>query len=212
MALDEGDPGERLSAVQELFRQLSDLLFSFSQQLARTGGPNWDRAEALFRLAKGADLLRDNVLGVLSQREPRETQLLFSTPDATTKASTRNQGSTAKPARKKRDNYPKYCVRGDLLVKTGLSRDGRNEYEHLVPKKEFDEISSILTEFAKSREQFTVAEVHSRLDCPAYQIYTVLSLLKARKLLVVPRRGLYSFKVAKAFPTEAANLWEALRN
>jgi hypothetical protein len=211
VALDEGDPGEQLSAVQELFRQLSDLLFSFSQQLARTGGPNWDRAEALFRLAKGADLLRDNVLGVLSQRESRETQLLFTTPDTSSKPATRNQGLGAKPARKKRD-YPKYCVRGDLLVKTGLSRDGRNEYEHLVPKKEFDEISSILTQFAKTREQFTVAEVHARLDCPAYQIYTVLSLLKARKLLLVPRRGLYSFKVAKAFPTEAANLWEALRN
>ena len=212
MAPEEGDTSENLSAVQELFRQLSDLLFSFSQQLARSGGPNWDRAEALFRLAKGADLLRDNVLGVLSQRETRETHLLYSPTDATTKTPTKNQVSSARPARKKKDNYPKYCVRGDLLVKTGLSRDGRNEYEHLVPKKEFDEISSILTQLAKTREQFTAAEVHARLDCPAYQIYTVLSLLKARKLLLIPRRGLYSFKVAKAFPTEAANLWEALRN
>jgi hypothetical protein len=212
---DDANLGERLPAVQELFRQLGDLLFLCSHELARTGGANWDRAEALFQLAKGADLLRDNVVSLLSNEDaPQpERQIPPSNGRATLKTSARRKTTieTGKPARKKKGEYPKYSVRGDLLVKTGLSRDARNEYDHFVPKKEFDAITSILAEFSTSKKHFAVEEVQARLHCPGYQIYTVLSLLKARKIVLVPRRGLYSFRAAKAFRAEAANLWKALR-
>ena len=208
--------GEQLPAVRELFRQLGDLLFLCSHELARTGGANWDRAEALFKLAKGADLLRDSVVSLLANDDApqRERQALPSNARATPKTSARSKRpiETREPVRKKKDEYPKYCVRGDLLAKTGLSRDARNEYEHFVPKKEFDAIASILAEFSTSKKHFAVEEVQARLDCPSYQIYTVLSLLKAREILLVPRRGLYSFRAAKTFLAEAANLWEALRS
>lgn len=216
MADDNANFGEQLPALEELFRQLGDLLFSCSHELARSGGANWDKAEALFQLAKGADLLRDSVVSLLSNEDaPQpERQVLASNTRATPKNSARSRKliETGKTARKKKLEYPKYCVRGDLLVKTGLSRDARNEYDHFVPKKEFDAIASILAEFSASKKHFAVEEVQARLDCPGYQIYTVLSLLKAREIVLVPRRGLYSFRAAKAFRAEAANLWEALRN
>ena len=213
---DNANVGEQLPAVQDLFRQLSDLLFSCSHELARTGGANWDRAEALFRLAKGADLLRDSVVSLLSNEDApqRERQVLSSNGRATAKTSARSKRpiETREPVRKKKDEYPKYSVRGDLLAKTGLSRDALNEYEHFVPKREFDAIASILAELSTSKKHFAVEEVQARLDCPSYQIYTVLSLLKARKILLVPRRGLYSLRSSKTFLAEAANLWEALRS
>ena len=213
---DNANVDERLPAVRELFKQLGELLFSCSHELARTGGANWDRAEALFRLAKGADLLRDSVVSLLSNEDApqRERQVLPGNGRATPKTSARGKRpiETREPVRKKKDGYPKYSVRGDLLAKTGLSRDARNEYEHFVPKKEFDAIASILAEFSTSKEHFAVEEVQARLDCPSYQIYTVLSLLKAREILLVPRRGLYSFRAAKTFLPEAANLWETLRS
>ena len=216
MKNDEADLSEHLPAVRELFRQLGDLLFSCSHDLARTGGANWDRAEALFRLAKGADLLRDSVVSLLSNEDApqRERQVLSSNGRATPKTSARSKRPIEgrEPVRKKNDKYPKYSVRGDLLAKTGLSRNAQNEYEHFVPKKEFDAIASILAEFSNSKEHFAVEEVQARLDCPGYQIYIVLSLLKAREILLVPRRGLYSFRAPKTFLVEAANLWETLRS
>lgn len=216
MAQDGTNFGEQLPVVRELFSQLGDLLFSCSQELARTGGANWDRAEALFRLAKGADLLRDSVVSLLTNEDALqpERQVLTGNARVTPKTSARSKKpiETGEPVRKRKDEYPKYCVRGDLLAKTGLRRDARNEYEHFVSKKEFDAMASILAEFSTSKKHFAVAEVRARLDCPSYQIYTVLSLLKAREILLVPRRGLYSFRAAKTFHAEAANLWEALRS
>jgi hypothetical protein len=205
------DFSEQLPTAENLFRELSDLLVSCSYRLARTGGANWDRAEELFRLARGAARLHDDVVGLLSNEyEPREETNLPGNARVSPKTSVKNQRptETGKLVRKK-DGYPKYCVRGDLLIKTGLSRDGRKQYEHSVPKKEFDSIISILAEFSASRKEFTVEEVQARLDCPGYQIYTVLALLKARGILRVPRRGLYGF-ATKGLARATVDLWRLL--
>jgi len=196
---------EHVPRVQELFKQLRDFLFSCSQELATAGGANWDRAEALFKLAKSADQLRSSVISVLSDEEVSYTRGAL--PLGLKEGSARSK----KPKGDQKRDYPKYRVTGDLLIKTGLSRDARKEYEHILTKKDFDALISLLAEFSSSRRDFAFEEVRGRLELPSYQIYTVLSLLRARDILLVPKRGLYIFKTPKAFRAEAANLWEAIR-
>lgn len=209
---------EKLLRSGRLFEELRDLLFGCSHELAKAGGANWQKAEALFNLAKGADALRENLAGLIGaeQKAGQEAKILprdtGAVPGPRSEGSNPGAAQATKSARKKKTDYPKYSVRGDLLVKTGLNRDARGEYEHIVPKKEFDAIVAILTEFTTSKKQFAVEDVQARLDCPSYQTYTVLALLKGRGLLVVARRGLYNFKGAKSFPAESANLWDELRS
>jgi hypothetical protein len=204
--------GEQVPKVQELFKQLGDSLFSCSHELARAGGANWDRAEALFKLAKSADQLRHNVISVLSDEEVLTAQHYPSYPVETLNIALKERSIRSKKSGKsqKRD-YPKYRVSGDLLIKTGLSRDARKEYEHTLTKKDFDALISLLAEFSSFKTDFAIEEIRERLNLPSYQIYTVLSLLRARDLLLVPKRGLYSFRTPRAFPAEAANLWEEIR-
>lgn len=202
---------EQVPKVQELFRQLRDFLFSCSQELATAGGANWDKAEALFKLAKSADQLRSSVISVLSDEEAFPAESTRSSNQKPTFALKEGSVRSKKPAKSEKRDYPKYRVVGDILIKTGLSRDARKEYEHILIKKDFNALISILAEFSSSQRDFSIEEVRGRLHLPSYQIYTVLSLLKARNILVVPKRGLYSFRTPKVFPAEAANLWEAIR-
>lgn len=203
-----------LLRAAKLCEELRDLLFVCSHELAKVGGANWHKAEELFRLAKSADALREGVAGLIigEQGEAQGGKILHQDVIGVTALESRepriNTAAALRAARKKKNEYPKYSVRGDLLVKTGLSRNARSEYEHIVPKKEFDTILAILTELSASKKPFAVEDIQSRLDCPNYQTYTVLALLKSRNLLLVPRRGFYSFKSAKNFAVEAANLWE----
>lgn len=209
---------KRLSRVGELFVEIRDLLFGCSHELAKAGGENWHKAEVLFKLAKNADVLRESVASLLTDegRSGQELPPLHRDADA---FPTPRKGDSkpvaiwaSRQVRKNKDDYPKYSVRGDLLVKTGLSRDARNEYEHVVPKKDFDAIVSILTEFSTSKKQFAVEEVQARLACPSYQTYTVLALLKVRGMLLVPKRGLYGVNAVRSFVADAASLWEELRS
>jgi hypothetical protein len=194
----------QLSKAEALFQELRELLFSCSQELARSGGANWERAEALFQLAKNADQLQRSVISVLSREQAPVT---VSLPPAAEKPKAAGAGKQSR-----KPNYPKYRVRGNLLFKTGLSRDARREYEHVLPKQDFDSFISFLAQLSAERTDFGVEALRSKLSCPAYQIYTVLSLLKSRGILQVPKRGLYSFRTPGAFPAEAANLWEELQH
>lgn len=132
------------------------------------------------------------------------------------KASNSDQGDGApesrersKAARKSRKAYPKYSLRSGVLIKTGLSRDRRTEYEHAVPKNEFDGIIARLEELS-SRKTFAVEDVLKTAKCPSYQVYLVIAFLKERGLLVAPRRGLYAFRRPKEFIADTRVNWDSL--
>jgi hypothetical protein len=196
----------QLPKAEVLFRQLKELLFSCSHELARGGEADWERAEALFQLAKSADQLQRNIANVLSHGQRPER----SRP-ARAVAGKQNVGVVRKQSRSLRKDYPKYLVKGNLLFKTGLSRDAQKEYEHVMPKNDFDSIISLLAKYSAAKTAFGVEELRRDLSCPAYQIYTVLSLLKKKGILQVPKRGLYTFKSPGTFPAAAANLWGELQ-
>ena len=100
-------------------------------------------------------------------------------------------------------------MQSNALIKTGLSRDRRTEYEHAVPKAEFDAIIARLGELA-GRRHFGADDVIEKVPGPSYQVYIVLSLLKERGVLTVPRRGMYACARPKSFPVESQSIWNSL--
>ena len=185
------------------------MLFECSLEATKGDSPNWQKAEALFRLAKNTDALRLNIINLVEGEQSGEEvtnsprfEVLKDSPSPTDFQ--KKLTPISKNIRKKKDDYPKYSFRGDLLVKTGLGRDRRSEYEHAVPQNIFDQIIKRLTELSKTKKNFTADDVQNVLDCPSYQTYIVLSFLKNRGLLVIPRRGSYGFKGAKTFTEDIA--------
>jgi len=196
-----------MDRIARLFVELRDGLLEAAQECARSDQPDWDRAEHFFSGSKRVDALCRSILSSPSTEHPNGE---VPTPaDVADAIQTHVQRSST--GRKSRKDYPKWSVRGDVLSKVGLSRDRKTEYEHLVPRKEFDAIMTQLVANA-GRRHFTAEEVIEQVSAPSYQVYIVLSLLKEHGVLAVPRRGMYAFSRAKNFVNEVESIWRSLGN
>lgn len=211
-------PADRTSEIKKLFEEMKDNLFECALELTKEDRADWQKAEDIFKLAKNTDALRLSFISLMEGDKPelegRNTQLLsvVATARPLRRGAKTLDTSASKPGKKKKNEYPKYSVRRDLLIKTGLSRDRRTEYEHVVPHKEFERIIERLAEFSKSKRHFTAEDIQNTLDCPNYQTYIVLALMKSKGLLIIPRRGQYGFKGAKTFASDAATIWTELKS
>jgi hypothetical protein len=192
-----------VAAAERSFQDLRDRLLSLSQQFAKGEERNWEKAERFFSLSKKVDQLREQMSIAMTEMESSRETEVDNVGDA--------QAMSSLPAarRKSKKDYPKYAVRSDVLIKTGLSRDRRTEYEHAIPKSEFDAIVRRLVELG-SRKHFVAEDVLGKIQCPSYQGYLVVSLLKERGLLAVPRRGVYAVRRPKNFATESQSVWDSL--
>jgi len=192
-----------VAAVEQAFQDLRDRLLSLSQYFARTEEVNWEKAERFFSLSKKVDQLREQMgWATIETKSSRRAE-----EDDPTEGEEMPSMSTSR--RKSKKDYPKYCVRSDVLVKTGLSRDRRTEYEHAIPRHEFDAIVRRLGELA-GRKHFVAEDLLGKVQCPSYQGYLVLSLLKERGLLAVPRRGFYAIRQPKQFAVGSQSVWDSL--
>ncbi len=97
------------------------------------------------------------------------------------------------------------------MIKTGLGRDEKTEYEHIVPRSEFEKVIAKVAELASSRKEFTAEVVQEDLDCPMYQTYMVLALLRQMNLLEMPRRGSYQAP-ANGFPSSPDAIWDQVKH
>ena len=191
-----------VTEAERMFEDLRNRLLVLSHTCAKDDGGNWDKAERFFSLSKKVDQLRREL----------STDISIATAPASAQSSQpRETGSleSGTQRRKSKKNYPKYSVRSDVLIKTGLSRDRRTEYEHAIPKPEFDAVVKRLSELA-SRKHFVAEDVLGKMQCPSYQTYLVLSLLKERGLLAIPRRGFYAVRRPKEFAVESQSVWKSL--
>jgi hypothetical protein len=202
----ENQTGGDMVELERRFIELRDRFLGLSHEYAKSEGRHWDKAEELFLLSKKVDHLRGEMLNVFSASGKGSFAV-----DA---VRDRNDGVPPSTActpqrRKSKKEYPKYAVRSGVLIKTGLSRDRRSEYEHAVQKSEFDKIIARLNELS-SRKHFAAEDVLGKVNCPGYQAYLVISLLKERGVLIVPRRGFYVFRQPKKFTAESASIWDAI--
>ena len=191
--------------IQRCFTELRDELLAASHEFAKSENHDWAKAERFFAASKKVDELCRSVLAPITD-EPTE-QVTLSRTDVN--GAERSDSANYKFRKKSKKDYPKYTVRSDALIKIGLSRDRRTEYEHTVPRSEFDTVMHRLGELA-GRKHFSADDVIDKVPCPSYQAYIVISLLKERGLLAVPRRGVYAFTQPKNFLNEAENIWDSL--
>ena len=193
----------KLTRAVELAAGLRTVLLEAARDAGMTGGEMWRQAESLLGLAKSADVLRQSI-GAISGAPTDNRKVAPLQATATTE-------SFASPrAHKDKVDYPKYSVRGDELVKIGLGRDHRTEYEHVVPKTEFDRIVHRIAGLAGVKKWFRAVYVQEGLKCPSYQTYIVLAMLRDKGHILSERRGQYSFKSAKTFASDASGVWNEL--
>jgi hypothetical protein len=200
----------KLVSVAKSLESVRETLLECSHKYISTTEDNeWDAAESLFTLAKSADGLRRQVISVLNGAQP--SNMMASIPTSERELGARQKVMTPKPSKKRKEDYPKYSVRSDSLLKIGLGRDRKTEYEQIVPKLEFNKIIDRLSSMAGSYDEFTYEDVQQELECPMYQTYIVLSLLRQMELLDLPRRGIYRFHSADTFVSTAPSIWSQIQ-
>jgi hypothetical protein len=191
--------------IHRRFAELRDELLAASQEFAKSENHDWGHAERMFAASKKVDELCRSVLTAVTEDA---TDQLSVSPAAENGADTVHSADRTSRKKSKKD-YPQYTVRSGALIKIGLSRNRRDIYEHTVPRAEFNAVIQRLGELA-GRKHFSADDVIDQVPCPSYQAYIVISLLKDRGLLAVPRRGMYAFTRAKNFLDEAGALWDSL--
>lgn len=193
-----------LGKVERRFTELRDELLAASHEFAKSENHDWAKAERFFAASKKVDELYRSVLTPIAGSATEQVNV--SRADVNGAQTTLPDGKSKKKSKK---DYPKYSVRSDALIKTGLTRNRRDVYEHTVPRGEFDSVIQRLGELA-GRKHFSADDVIDKVPCPSYQAYIVISLLKDRGLLVAPRRGMYAFTRPKNFPSQAGAIWTSL--
>ena len=194
---------QAIAKASKRLEEVRDMLFECSRQSVNGDG-EWQTAETLFSLAKNADLLRQQVSLVVDGAP------LPAVEAKAVNLQKPNQPEAVKPARKRKEDYPKFVLRSDCLLKIGLSRNKRTEYEHEVPKAEFDKIVARLVSLAPTAKEITVEEIQADLDCPSYQTYVVIAVLLKMGLLTSPWRGAYKMRSAGRFASDANGVWSQL--
>lgn len=200
---------DKLVKVVKALDEIREALFDCSREFAKADSDNeWQTAEALFNLAKSADLLRRQITA-LTNNSPTSSK---SSERVTENFEGASQGkANVKPSKKKKEDYPKFSIRNDALVKIGLGRDKRTEYEQTVPKSEYEKIVARLASMTTSHEEFIAEDVQEGLEMPMYQTYTVISVLRQVGLLDLLRRGLYSFHSPKTFSADVKAVWSQIK-
>jgi hypothetical protein len=194
---------QELSKIARTLNDVRETLFECSRESVKGEDNEWHKAEALFSLAKSVDGLRRQTLSLMNgATDSRVAVGAISPPKGKV---------SAKVGKKNKKDYPHYRVRGRSLIKTGLGRDEKTEYEHIVPRSEFEKVIAKVATLATSRKEFTAEAVQENLDCPMYQTYMVLALLRQMDLLEMPRRGSYQAP-ANGFPSSPDAIWDQVHH
>ncbi|MCC6824511.1 MAG: hypothetical protein IT172_02060 [Acidobacteria bacterium] len=184
------------------FEAARDRLLDLGKDLVSSDVGGWTKAQRLFEMAKQIDLVRTELKDMVS---PEKSIL----PDCTVDTANPILKRNGKTAIKVRSDYPKFSIRGDTLVKIGLGRDLRSEYEHFVSRGAFETVLRRLDVFTKV-DEFVADEVQEELDLPTYQTYIVLAVLKELGLVDSPRRGVYSLRGRENTLLSVDRIWNQL--
>jgi hypothetical protein len=194
---------KKLQQVIDAFEKNRDNLLDVGKELVVFEAGGWTEAEILFEIAKRTDLIRLDLKKIIE--DP--------TNEGLDRIETKASGSTSETesrrrshVKKRKEDYPKYSVRGETLVKVGLSRDMKTEYEHLVSKPAFAAVLTRLMAFMKV-DEFVAEELQEELDVPSYQTYIVLAVMRELGVLDSPRRGVYTFRGLESESLNVDTIW-----
>ncbi len=167
-----------------------EILFEVSRELMSSENGDFRKAEAFFELAKRAEILRMDAKELSNGK--LEAVPMRAEVERVTAAPTKASANAVRGPRKNKGDYPKYVFRNKNLVKIGLSRDARSEYEHTVEHNNLDRILSTLNSYIG--KEFAVPDLCDHLaGIPEYQVYVVVARLKELGTIVSLRKGFYEF-------------------
>lgn len=195
----------------ESLTKIQDMLFESARNSVKFDEATaWQDAEVLFQFAKEADGFRRRLVNLLNGGHA-------TSPAESAKSPLGGRGQNQTTARtedgaqrKKKTDYPKYRIRDNCLVKIGLQRDRRSEYQHIVQKAAVDKIVSVIIKHLGKTKHFNPDTILAELNLPAYQTYVVLAMLRQMGLLKNPRRGLYTVTDVGDFDAAASIVWNKL--
>lgn len=199
--------GSVQSACESLLKIQDMLMDSASHAAKADESTAWQDAESLFQLAKEADSFRRRLASLLGDNSPAPATELLKSAVVSHRRSRTTAHTENVQLKKKKTDYPKYLISDNCLVKIGLQRDRRTEYQHIVQKAAFDKIASVIASHLAKDKEFTPESVQTDLNLPAYQTYVVLAMLRQMGLLKIPRRGLYTAANPAEFQTRLTGIW-----
>ena len=198
-------------AVCNTLSKIQDELFELARNSVKTqDSAAWKDAEALFSIARDADHLRQRILAITDKASPAQGHRQASSSVQKKEGMKLAQDARSTPPRKNKDDYPKYLISDNCLVKVGLQRDRREEYQHIVQKAAFDKIASVIAKHLIKAKEFTPESIQADLNLPSYQTYIVVALFLRMGLLKIPRRGLYTATDTRDFLSAASDVWKKL--
>jgi hypothetical protein len=125
---------------------------------------------------------------------------------------TRKPRTTAPPT-KQRQQYPKFRVQSDCLLREGWSKKERRAYTHRVPREVFQAVVAAMQRVAETSNGAVTAEVilqeprlHEASSVPQYQVYTVLGFLRSAEVVREVGRGRY--QLPPDLKHQAMSLWD----
>jgi hypothetical protein len=197
-------PNENTNAkLREALASLESVrgtFFEVGREAVESGGESgWRIAKELLALAETVDSVRARVASLVETGGAKHEEMVSEQGEAAV--------TTHASSRKRKSDYPKFLVREDTLVKVGLGRDRRTEYEHTVSKAEFDSTVSGIAELLVAHRSFSADALQNKLTCPAYRTYIVLALLRKVGVLDSRQRGKYTARNATSFGSDAEKVW-----
>jgi hypothetical protein len=200
-----------VQTARESFLKIQDMFMDSARASAKSDEVTaWQDVEILFQLAKEVDGFRKRLDSLLGDPTPEPTCVATFPQDATQKHSRVTTHAQEPLSKKKKSDYPRYLISDNCLLKIGLQRDRKTEYQHIVQKAAFDKIVSVITSHLAKDKDFTAESIQNELNIPSYQTYVVLAMLRQKGLLKIPRRGLYTASDAPGFIFAASGVWNKL--
>ena len=200
-------PNELRKKLDSLLAQARDALLDWSRgALKAESDDERHRANFVFMLAKETDDLRRRIGDLANGANPTHERDERTTSGGLRGAKKRDAFVSA---RRRKGDYPKYLHRGNALVKVGLSRDKKSEYEHIVPSAEYRRAVELVSNTGANGNEFTADDLLKEFDGLSYHLYVVLALLRQKKAVVVVHRGLYKLG-NESIDVAIESIWKAL--
>ncbi len=200
-----------IQIANESLLKIQDMLMDSARASAKSGEVTaWQDAEMLFQIAKEVDGFRKRLGSLLNNPTPEPIHVAVSPQNATQKHSRMTTHTQEPPSKKKKSDYPKYLISDNCLLKIGLQRNHKTEYQHIVQKAAFDKIVAVIASHLARDKDFTPESIQSELKIPSYQTYVALAMLRQKGLLKIPRRGLYTASDVQGFISAVTAVWNKL--
>ncbi len=199
--------------LAEAERQLRELV----GEAAAAG--EYDAVQQISDLARRVGALVQNAQNAgRSEAIPTGVAMRDERPTAVADRAARIGSSTTRHSKRlpAKGEYPKFCRRGDQLVKIGWSKREKAEYEHKAPHQTVDVLTTAIARRSDNGKLFTVEDLLplknpvDGTEIPSYQAYVALAWFRRLGLVKQHGRRGYSVKGPSRVGEAIVASWEQL--